>query len=153
MSEGKIKFKIATPERVLFKTDGVNQVSIPTQMGEITVLENHLPMTGILASGELLAQKGDLDIPIAVTGGFFQVNKNEVIILADTADYVEEISVEEAEKARAKAEEMMKKKESLSKSEYASFASQIEKELAKIKVARKFQTKKYRKLPGLDKNI
>ena len=54
----KIQLKIATPERLILEEE-VDQVSLPTQAGEITVLVNHIPLVTQLGFGELLAKKGE----------------------------------------------------------------------------------------------
>ena len=47
-----MRFQIITPERVVF-SDEINQVSLPTEDGEITVLPHHIPLVTILKPGEL----------------------------------------------------------------------------------------------------
>ena len=42
----RINFKIATPERVVFK-DEVDSITLPTVMGEITILPNHIPLISV----------------------------------------------------------------------------------------------------------
>ena len=46
----KIKFKIATPEKVVYE-DEVDQATLPTKMGEITILPNHIPVVSSLVAG------------------------------------------------------------------------------------------------------
>src|SRR5665648_417690 len=100
----KIKFKIVTPEKTVYE-DSVDQVTLPTQEGEITVLPNHIPLISVLRAGELVAKKGGEEIAMAVSGGMVEVRKNEITILADTAERAEEIDLARAEEAKQKAEE------------------------------------------------
>lgn len=138
MSENKnIKFRIVTPERILFEEE-VDQVSLPTQQGEITVLPNHIPLISILQPGELRFKKGGEEIPMVVSGGFIEVQPFEVTVLADTAERIEEIVEERAEEARKRAEEAMKAKK-LDAKEYAYLVSKIEKELARVRVVKKYK--------------
>lgn len=130
-----INFKIVTPERVVYEAD-IDQVTLPTSSGEITVLPNHIPLVSLLAAGELLIKIGDKTIPMAVAGGFVQVGKNQVVVLADSADKVEEIDEKGAEEAKKRAEELLKTKQ-VDTAEFATLAGQIERELAKLKVVRK----------------
>ena len=46
-----MKFKIATPERIVLDEE-VESVSLPTEMGEITVLPHHIPLIANLVAGE-----------------------------------------------------------------------------------------------------
>lgn len=143
MSDKKIQFKITTPEREVYNQQ-VDQVTIPTTKGEITVLPDHIPLVAVLAPGELKLVKDKEEISLAVAGGFIEVLPNKVTILADSAELAEEINEEAVEKARQQALALQKEKR-FDAEEFASLAAQIERELVRLKVARK---KKYRNLPN-----
>lgn len=127
--------KIITPEREVF-SDEIDQVTLPTMDGEITVLPHHIPLVGILKPGEILIKKKGDSIPLAVSGGMLQVRPDMVVILADTAERVEEIIEERAEEARHRAEKLLEEKK-FDRTEYAAIAAKLEKELARLKVVRK----------------
>jgi F-type H+-transporting ATPase subunit epsilon len=133
-----LKLKIVTPEKILFE-EKVSQVSISTVMGEITILPNHIPLVSQLASGEIIVKtdKGEEDL-MAISGGFVEILPDQVVILADTAERAEDIDEERAEAARQKAEEILKTK-TADVEAFAMFSAQIEKELARLKVARKYK--------------
>ncbi len=131
----KINFKIVTPERLVYETEA-DQVTLPTTSGEITILPNHLPLISLLAAGELRVKIGNQEIPLAVAHGFVEVGKNQVVVLADSADRVEEIDIKRAEEAKKRAEELLKTKK-IDSVEFATLAAQLERELTRLKVARK----------------
>lgn len=132
----KIHFQIVTPEKITYKDD-VDSITLPTQIGEITVLPNHAPLISSLKSGEAIIRKDGEEFSIAVSGGFLQIQpKNKVVVLADTAERAEEISEERAEEARKRAEEILKEKR-LDKAELATAAAALEKSLIRLKVARR----------------
>ena len=136
----RIKFEIATPERVVLKEE-ILQVTVPTQEGEITVLPKHSPLVSILKPGVLELKKLDGEIEIiSVSGGFIEVLLNKVIILANTAERAEEIDIERAEGARKRAEESLKDMRSVDASQFAQLAAQIEKELARVRSAKKWRS-------------
>jgi F-type H+-transporting ATPase subunit epsilon len=141
----KIKFKIVTPEHTVFE-DLIDQVTLPTRDGEITVLPEHIPLISVLAPGELMAKKGGEEIAMAVSGGIIEVQKNEITILADTAERAEEIDLARAEEARKKAENLKEEKNRMDGTEYAAVAALLERNLARIKVARKHLTRRGMKL-------
>jgi F-type H+-transporting ATPase subunit epsilon len=64
-----MKFQIITPERVVF-SDEVDQVSLMTTTGEITILPHHIPLVTVLKPGELRYKKDNEEQAIAVSGGF-----------------------------------------------------------------------------------
>ena len=132
----KINFQIVTPEKITYRDD-VDSITLPTQMGEITVLPNHTPLISSLKSGEAIIKKDGEEFSIAISGGFLQVQpKNKVVVLADAAERAEEISEERAEQARIRAEEILKEKR-LDKAEMATAAAALEKSLIRLKVARR----------------
>ena len=48
-------FKIASPERVVFEEE-VFSVSLPTEIGEITILPHHIPLISNVVAGEIVAR-------------------------------------------------------------------------------------------------
>ncbi len=142
-----IKFKIVTPERTVYESE-IDQITLPTADGEITVLPNHIPLISVIAPGELIVKKGDEEVMMAVSGGMIEVGENEITILADTAERAEEIDLKRAEEARARAEKLKEEKIRVDETEYATAAAILEKNLARIKVARKHLTKRGMRLNG-----
>ena len=141
----QIKFKIVTPEKTVFE-DTVDQATLPTMDGEITILPNHRSYIASLKAGEMMLRKGEEEILLSISGGFIEFHNNELIVLADTAERAEEIDLKRAEEGRRKAEEIQKQKISMDESEYARVAAAIQKESARIKVAKKHFTKRGMKI-------
>ncbi|HCC23803.1 TPA: F0F1 ATP synthase subunit epsilon [Candidatus Falkowbacteria bacterium] len=130
-----MNFKIATPEKVVFKEE-VDQITLPTIAGEITILPNHIPLVGVLKPGEIRIINGKEEKHLAVSGGFIEVLADKVVLLADTAERAEELDVERAEAARKRAEEALTQKRVDAK-EFARLTAMIEKETVRIRVAKK----------------
>ena len=141
MAENKIKFKIVTPEKTVYESE-IDQLTLPTQEGEITVMANHIPLIAVLQAGELVAKKGGEEIAMAVSGGMVEVRRNEITILADTAERAEEIDIARAEEAKQKAEKLKDEKIRMDETEFATAAAIFEKNLARIRVARKHLTRR-----------
>jgi len=127
----KINFKIATPERVVFK-DKVDSVTLPTKQGEITVLPNHVPLISVLQAGEIVVRTGDKEFSMSVSGGFLEVLSTKTVVLADRAERSEEIDIERAEAAMKRARDLREQKSSDVR-EFAKLSAQIEKELVRVK--------------------
>lgn len=144
----KLKLKIVTPERLILE-DWVDQVTIPTTKGEITVLPDHIPLIAEVASGDVVAVAVGESIPMAISGGFLEIKKNaeitEVAILADFAEHMRELSDEKIAQAKARAEELRKQMENKEVVDFEHFATELERSLTRVKVADKWRTKKYRK--------
>jgi F-type H+-transporting ATPase subunit epsilon len=87
----------------------------------------------MLAPGELILKKGADEIPFAVTGGFFEVLNDKVIVLADAAERADEIDLERATKARERAEHALENKESLESQ--AEMQAALSRSLVRLRVA------------------
>jgi len=135
-----IKIKIVTPERTVYE-DEVSQATLPTIDGEVTILPDHIPYITALKAGEIMLKKGEEIIHLAISGGFIEFNNNILTMLADTVERAEEIDLKRAEEAKQRAEELQKQRITIDDMEYAKTAALVEKELARIKVARKHRTK------------
>ncbi len=145
----QLKLKIVTPERLVLE-EMVDQVSLPTTLGEITVLPDHIPLITGLSSGDVVAFINGEHVPMAVVGGFVEVKHNEdkvteVAVLADFAEHVAEISDEKIEKAKARAGELRKLMENKDHVDFEHFEAELERSLMRVKIADKWRTKKYRK--------
>ncbi len=140
MSEKKqIKFEIVTPERIVLE-DEVLHINVMTTSGQITVLPNHIPLVATLVPGVIEVRKKDDDLEImSVSGGFIEVLKDKVVILADTAERAEEIDLERAEEAHRKAMETMKQQRQADHLSFAAINALLEKELARTRAAKKWK--------------
>ncbi|MEK7558181.1 MAG: ATP synthase F1 subunit epsilon [Patescibacteria group bacterium] len=145
MSDKFINFEIVTPERVVLKEE-ILQITLPTKAGEITVLPNHIPLVSSLMPGVIYIKKknGESEI-ISISGGFLEVLKNKVVILADTAERAEEINIERAAEAHRRAEEIKKNTRHTDQVDFTEINANIAKELA-----RTHAIKRWRKLKNLD---
>ncbi len=133
----QFRFSLITPERIVFSGDA-SAVVVPTTDGEITVLADHVPIIGEVRAGEVrVLSSGGKEESIAAAGGFLQFRSGELSILADTAERAAEIDLSRAEEARKRAEEVRSESAGRDDAEYARVAAVLEKELARIKVARK----------------
>ena len=99
--------ELVTPERLLFSEE-VQEIRAPGVEGSLGVLAGHAPLLTELTTGLIKVTLADgSEAFIATSGGFLQVNKEKVIILADTAELSEEIDVERAKAAAAKARQLL----------------------------------------------
>ncbi len=134
-----IKFEIVTPERVLTK-EMVKSITTPTKEGIITILPRHIPLVGILVPGIIEYKKENDEMGMmSVSGGFVEVLRDKVVILADTAERADEIDLKRAEEARKKAEDAKERAENQSDVDFAGITAQLEKELARVKLAKKWR--------------
>ncbi|MEK7625718.1 MAG: ATP synthase F1 subunit epsilon [Patescibacteria group bacterium] len=137
-----MKFQIITPERTV-SSEEITQVTVPTADGEITVLNNHIPLVSVMKPGELRYLKNGEESSLAVSGGFVEVkNDGSVVILADTAEHAHEIDLTQATEAHDRAVKLMAEARHGEDVDYTALQTKIEKELSRLRVGNK-----YRKLP------
>lgn len=132
-----IHFELVTPERTLFNQE-VDEVTLPTADGEITVLPNHIPLVATLVPGVARYRIGTQEEDVAVSGGFIEIQAGNVLrVLADTAERGHELSMTVIEEAKRRAEQVMKETAHADDAGYAAAAASLERELARYKVAQK----------------
>jgi F-type H+-transporting ATPase subunit epsilon len=136
--------KIVTPEKIVFE-DRVSSVTAMTQSGEITILPHHIPLVTQLRAGELRCQKNSEEILLAASTGFLEVRPgNQVVILADTAERMEELELEKIEAARAEAQRLLEETRGADDVAFANALAGMERETARYKVAIK---RRHHKIP------
>ncbi|MBL7209257.1 MAG: F0F1 ATP synthase subunit epsilon [Dehalococcoidia bacterium] len=99
-----IKLEIITAEREVF-ADDVDVIVAPGIEGDLGILPHHAPLMTMLRPGELLIRKDNEETYMAITGGFFEVRPDRVILLADACERSDDIDVARAEAAKRRAEE------------------------------------------------
>jgi F-type H+-transporting ATPase subunit epsilon len=104
----KLSVEIVTGERSVYREDDVDMVVAPGADGSLGILPSHAPLISLLASGELRIKRAGVEEELVIFGGFLEVIDNKVLILADSAERVEEIDLARAEAAREKAEEAIR---------------------------------------------
>lgn len=122
----------------------IYQVTLPVFGGEVTILPNHIPYIGALRAGEIILrseQNGD-ESSLAISGGFVEFHDGVLSILADTAERAEEIDLVRAEEARKRAEALKKERVTMDDEEYARTSAMIEKEMARVRVARRHHARR-----------
>lgn len=131
-----LQFELVTPERLVFQ-EMVDQVTLPTTLGEITILPNHQDLVANLVSGIAHLTRGTVEEDVAVSGGFIEVKKNSVRVLADTAERGEELDLKTIEQAKQRAEEVMKATDRRDDAAFAAAAAALERELARYRVIKR----------------
>ncbi len=132
-----INLKIVTPERIVYE-DVVDSVTLMTEMGEVTILPNHVPLVANLRAGEVRLKKRGEESYLVASTGFLEVRPgNEVVILADTAERVEELELEKIEEAKERARKFLTETRHKDDVAFADAAVHLERELARYRVALK----------------
>ena len=99
--------EVVTPERVAYSGQAAS-LQAPGSEGSFGVLAGHIPLLTSLQIGRLrFVEEDGNEVQMAISGGFVEVGREQVAVLAETAERVEEIDVARAEAARQRAEERL----------------------------------------------
>jgi F-type H+-transporting ATPase subunit epsilon len=101
-----VRLEIVTPERIVY-SDDVTMVVAKGVEGDLGILPNHMPLVTPLKISLVKVYQGEAIRWIAVSGGFMEVSGEKVAILAEAAELPEEIDLERAMAAKARAEERL----------------------------------------------
>lgn len=95
---------LVTPEKKMVTDMEIDEVIVPAYRGQLDILPGHAPLMTTLGTGILkYREKGSSNFEtVVVSWGYCQVNPDGVVILAETAESLEEID-------RARAEASLKK--------------------------------------------
>ena len=106
--KAKIKLDVAVPERLLI-SEQVDEVQIPALGGSMGVLPGHAPLISELATGVLTYRLDQQTRYMALNGGVMEVLPDHVRVLADSAEWAEEINVKRAEESRRRANDLLQR--------------------------------------------
>ena len=134
-----IQLDIVTPEKKIF-SDTVEDVYLPTLLGETGVLQGHTALVTPLEPGELRYKQNGQYKEFAIGEGFLETTDKAVTVLTDlcaSSDDIDENAVEEA---------MKRAEEALAGVDHAqdpdaviALQATIAKQLAQLKLKRKYR--------------
>ena len=132
--------ELITPDRTVFDGEA-DSISLPTPMGEITVLPHHIPLISLVTAGSIMVRKGREEQLFAVSRGVIEVDGTSLRVLVDTADRAEELEEAAIEKAKAAAEKLLSERRHDSEG-FAEATAMLERELARLQVTRRHRSRK-----------
>lgn len=133
-----LHFQIITPMRTALQAD-VTTIQLPAVEGEMEILPGHADLIAAVANGELTYRpEGGVPTSLFVGGGFIQVDKDQVMLVTDTALEPGEIDPSAVQAAIERAQAALRNSESvLSREEQTYLAAQLAKQMAMIDYSRK----------------
>jgi len=101
-----LQLDVITPERRLL-SEQADSVTVPGLGGELGILPGHTPLISALQTGVLSYTQGGTTRRLLVSGGFVEVNNDRVSVLADLAEFPEEVDAARARAEREEAERLL----------------------------------------------
>ncbi len=105
MDKKRLSLTIVTPERTVMADRPVDSVTVPAARGEMGVLPGHASYVVQLREGVLHYREGPRKEFFSVHGGFAEVHKDKVLVLAEAAELAKEVNEERARQSYQKAKE------------------------------------------------
>ena len=105
--EKMFALEIISPERIFYEGKA-EFLELTTSEGEIGVYKDHIPMTNIVMPGVVKIYENGGIKTAAVMSGFVVILKDKIKIMAEVAEWPEEIDRKRAEEARIRAERRIK---------------------------------------------
>ena len=106
MADNLFQVEIITPDRIFYRGQA-SMIEFTTTEGEIGVFKDHIPLTTVLAPGIVTITEADG----AKNAGFAEILGEKVTLLAEVAEWPEEIDLERARKAEDRARERLNRKD------------------------------------------
>ena len=101
------QLEIVTPEKLVVN-EAVEEAQIPGLGGYLGILPGHAPLLTELAVGIITYRAQGVTKSLSVAWGFAEVLPDKVTMLAETAERPDEIDVARAQKAKDRAEQLLK---------------------------------------------
>ena len=95
--------RVIAPDRTVWD-ENADEVILPSTTGQVGILTGHAPLLTALDTGVLRVRSKNKWTPIALMGGFAEVEANEVTILVNGAERGDTINLEAAHTAYTKAQ-------------------------------------------------
>ena len=106
----RFELKIIEPDGVFFEGES-DFLEFTSVAGEMGVYKNHIPLTTIREPCVMKIHDGGERKKAAILGGFIEIQKERITVLAEDANWPGEIDVTRAEAARQRAEDRLSRKE------------------------------------------
>ena len=132
----QLRVEIVTAEREVLKDD-VDMVIAPATEGVIGILPRHAPLLTALHPGVMVLKRGGTEELLALSGGFLQVSRDRVLVLADTAERADEVDEARAQEARARAEAAVAQAVQTNALEAQAARAALQRSLVRLNVARR----------------
>lgn len=133
------KLKLISPEGKKFESDA-SEVTLPTPLGQITILPDHMPLISLLAPGEILLKVNGKENFLVTEGGIVEIANNVVKVLADTAEELASLDQLKIEEAKKQAEKIIAN--SKNDVDRADAEAHLERQLTKLNILKR--RRKYR---------
>jgi F-type H+-transporting ATPase subunit epsilon len=105
----KLHLQVISPEKVILERE-VDSFVVRATDGDVGVRSGHAPLFTSLQEGVMHFKVGGDDTPMAVMGGFLQVQENRATVLTEAAELADSIDAARAKQAKERAEARLRER-------------------------------------------
>lgn len=110
MADNLFQVQIITPDEIFYQGQA-SLIEFTTTEGEMGVYKDHIPLTAVLAPGIVTITEAEDKKEAAVHAGFVEILGDKVTLLAEIAEWPEDIDVKRAQAAEDRARERLNRKD------------------------------------------
>lgn len=103
-----LQVRVIAPDKTVWEAEA-DEVILPSTTGQLGILGGHAPLLSALDTGVMRVRPGKEWVPIALMGGFAEVDNDLVTILVNGAERGADIDLEKARTAYEEATERVSK--------------------------------------------
>ncbi|PZV08118.1 MAG: F0F1 ATP synthase subunit epsilon [Leptolyngbya sp.] len=126
--------RVIAPDKTVWDSEA-EEVILPSTTGQLGILAGHAPLLTALDIGVMRVRADKEWVPIALMGGFAEVDSNEVIILVNGAERGDAIDLAQAQTAYQEAEARLSEVDSEDKSATIQARQGLKRARAKLQAA------------------
>jgi len=105
----KLHLEIVAPDRI-FLDEEVDTAVVRTASGDVGLMNDHIPMVAPVTVGRIkIIQEGKVR-EASCADGVVKIRGNHALVITEAVEWIEEIDIERARKARERAEQRLKAK-------------------------------------------
>ncbi|MDX2232641.1 MAG: ATP synthase F1 subunit epsilon [Leptolyngbyaceae cyanobacterium bins.349] len=127
--------RVVAPDKTVWDSEA-EEVILPSTTGQLGILSGHAPLLTALDTGVMRVRSDKNWVPIALMGGFAEVENDEVTILVNGAERGDAIDKESARVAFTEAQdEFNKAQQSGSRQEFVKATRSLKRARARLQAA------------------
>ncbi len=136
MATTTLHVDIVSAEKAIY-SGTAEMVFAPLVNGEVGILPRHAPLIARMKPGEVRVRTGAEELFFYVSGGLLEVQPHVVTVLADTAMRAKDLDESAALKAKERAEEALKSRQS--DIDYAKAQAELAEAVAQLRAIQKLR--------------
>lgn len=126
-----MNLKIYTEGKVVLEESWAISITLPTESGVITILEDHVALITKLAPGGIYIESDNISQEFFIEGGLLKIKDNQIDLIVDLLQDGNDIVLEEIQRAIKQAEKALENPDLVTDSEISRLQAVIQRESAR----------------------